>query len=165
MNSGPLSRMPLGKSIISFRKPWMVTPPLRMPCFRSISKESCRTNCSEFRGAGCRRSKRALPTSRKETVLGSLILRRASTSRLSGQWSDDEANVLENGVIIGRIFKVPIAPAEPLRMWASGHNGDIRRARGYEADAGEAAMPTFAKTRRNVIEKACLQGPVGSMVS
>jgi hypothetical protein len=35
-------------------------------------------------------------------------------------------DVLENGVIIGRIFKVPIAPAERPWMWASGHNGEIR---------------------------------------
>jgi hypothetical protein len=103
----------------------MVTPPLRTPYFKDISMESCRTNSSEFRGAGCRRSKRALRTGWKETVLGSLILRRANTSRLSGQWSDEEANVLENGGIIGRVFKVPIAPAEPLWMWASGHNDDM----------------------------------------
>src|SRR5262245_42578725 len=114
----------------------MVTPPMRMPCFRSISMENCRTNCSEFRGAGCRRSKRALPTSRKETVLGSLILRRANTSRLSGQWSDDDYDVLEDGVVVGRIFKVPVAPAEPPWICASGHNGGMRRARGYETDAG-----------------------------
>jgi hypothetical protein len=43
----------------------------------------------------------------------SLILKRASTSRSSGQWSDDNYDVLENGVIFGRIFAVPVAPHRP----------------------------------------------------
>ena len=62
-----------------------------MPYFEDISMENCRTNCSEFREAGCRRSKLAR---RKETLLGSLILQPADALRLSGQWIDDEANVL-----------------------------------------------------------------------
>ena len=90
--------------------------------------ESCQTNCSAFREAGCRGSN-ALRSGQKETALGSLILKRANTSRPSGQWSDDDYDVLENGVVIGRIFKVPIAPAERPWMWASGHDGNIRRAR------------------------------------
>jgi hypothetical protein len=44
--------------------------------------------------------------------LGSLTLKRANTSRLFGQWSDDDYDVMKNGVIIGGIFKVPIASAE-----------------------------------------------------
>jgi hypothetical protein len=31
-----------------------------------------------------------------------LILKRASASRSSGQWSDDDYDVLENGVVVGR---------------------------------------------------------------
>jgi hypothetical protein len=54
--------------------------------------------------------------------------------------------VLEDGVIVGRIFKVPIAPQDRTWMWASGHNGDIRRAaHGYE-QTREAAMAAFAKS-------------------
>ena len=34
----------------------------------------------------------------------SLILKRASASRSSGQWRDDDFDVLEDGVIVGRIF-------------------------------------------------------------
>src|SRR5215472_5128790 len=37
-------------------------------------------------------------------------------------------DVLENGVIVGHIFKVPVAPQGGIWMWASGHNGEIRRA-------------------------------------
>jgi hypothetical protein len=76
----------------------MVTPPLRTPYFKDISMESSRTSSSEFRGAGCRRSRRALPAGRKERVLRSLILKRANTSRLSGQLNDDDLDVLKNGV-------------------------------------------------------------------
>jgi hypothetical protein len=57
-----------------------------------------------------------------------LILKRGSASRLSGQWRDDDYDVLENGVVVGRIFKMPAAPGGRPWMWASGHNGDIRRA-------------------------------------
>jgi hypothetical protein len=34
-----------------------------------------------------------------------LLLKRASASRPSGQWSDDDYDVLADGVMIGRIFK------------------------------------------------------------
>jgi hypothetical protein len=34
-----------------------------------------------------------------------LILRRASASRPSGEWNDDDYDVLEDGVVVGRIFK------------------------------------------------------------
>jgi len=39
-----------------------------------------------------------------------LILRRASASRPSGQWNDDDFDVLANGVVVGRILKVHAAP-------------------------------------------------------
>jgi len=75
-----------------------------------------------------------------------LILKRASASRPSGQWRDDDYNVLENGIVVGRIFKVPVAPPDRPWMWASGHNGDIKRAaHGYEPTR-EAAMAAFAKS-------------------
>jgi hypothetical protein len=38
------------------------------------------------------------------TTQPSLILKRASVSRSSGQWRDDDYDVLENGVVVGRIF-------------------------------------------------------------
>jgi hypothetical protein len=75
-----------------------------------------------------------------ETTQSGLILKRASASRSSGQWSDDDYDVLENGVVVGRIFTVPTAPQGRPWMWASGHNGEIKRAAyGYEATR-EAAI-------------------------
>ena len=45
----------------------------------------------------------------------------------------EDYSVLEDGVVVGRIFLSPVAPQEQSWMWASGHNGDIRRAAfGYE---------------------------------
>jgi hypothetical protein len=72
-----------------------------------------------------------------------LILRRAPIG-----WNQDDHDVLEDGVIVGRIFKVPIAPQDRTWMWASGHKGQIRRAaHGYEPTR-EAAMAAFAKSWR-----------------
>jgi hypothetical protein len=36
-------------------------------------------------------------------ALAPLILKRASTSRGSGEWSGDDYDVLANGVVVGRI--------------------------------------------------------------
>jgi hypothetical protein len=33
-----------------------------------------------------------------------LILKRASTNRPSGEWDDDDLDVLADGVVVGRIF-------------------------------------------------------------
>ena len=82
--------------------------------------------------------------------MGPLIVKGANASRPSGQWSDYD--VLEDGVVLVRIFKVPVAPEGRPWMWASGHNdGDIKRAaHGYEP-TGEAAMAAFAKSWRSGI--------------
>jgi hypothetical protein len=55
-----------------------------------------------------------------------LILKRASVSRRSDQWRDEDYGVLENGGVVGRIFFLDAVgpPGRPL-MW---HNGDIKRA-------------------------------------
>jgi hypothetical protein len=51
-------------------------------------------------------------------------------------------------LVLRRILKVPIAPQDRPWMWASGHNGHIRRAaHGYEPTR-EAAMAAFARSWR-----------------
>jgi len=72
--------------------------------------------------------------------LGSLILKRANTSRLFGQWSDDDYDVL-----IGGIFKVPIGSAER----PSEHNGEIRQAAWLRADAQGAGQKARRSTPRS----------------
>jgi hypothetical protein len=39
-----------------------------------------------------------------------LILKRASASRPSGDWSDDDYDVLADGVVVGRIFRAAASP-------------------------------------------------------
>jgi len=39
-----------------------------------------------------------------------LTLKRASASRLSGEWSDDDYDVLADGKVVGRIFKAAASP-------------------------------------------------------
>ena len=78
-----------------------------------------------------------------------LILKRASASRSSGQWSDDDYDVLANGEVVGRIFKVNAAPVGSPWMWilAFGYREDRSPTHGY-AESREAAMAAFAKSWR-----------------
>jgi hypothetical protein len=41
----------------------------------------------------------------------SLILKRASVSRSSGQWKDDDYNVIADGKVVGRIFNAAASAA------------------------------------------------------
>jgi hypothetical protein len=43
-------------------------------------------------------------------VPGRLILKRASASRRSGEWNDDDYDVFADGTVVGRIFKANAAP-------------------------------------------------------
>jgi hypothetical protein len=87
--------------------------------------------------------------SRNETLASSLILKRASDSRPSGEWSDDDFDVLADGVVIGRIMKAAAAPVGQSWMWtlALGHHEDRTPTHGYEATR-EAAMAAFARRWR-----------------
>jgi hypothetical protein len=53
-----------------------------------------------------------------------LTLKRASASRPSGEWNDDDFDVLADGAVVGRIFKVHAAPVGTPWMWtlAFGHH-------------------------------------------
>jgi len=64
-----------------------------------------------------------------------LVLKRASTSRASGEWSDDDYDVLADGDVVGRIFKVHAAPVGTPWMWtlAFGHSFNVTGAVEREA--------------------------------
>jgi hypothetical protein len=49
--------------------------------------------------------------------VAALILKRASASRPTGEWNDDDYDVLEGGTVVGRIFKVHAAPVGTPWMW------------------------------------------------
>jgi hypothetical protein len=71
-----------------------------------------------------------------------LILKHANASRSFSQWRDNDYDVLENGVVVGRIFFLDAAgPQGRPWMWASGHSAGTvaRAAHGYEPTR-EAAM-------------------------
>jgi hypothetical protein len=78
-----------------------------------------------------------------------LILKRASLSRPSGEWKDDDYDVLSDGKVVGRIFKAAASPIGAAWMWtlAFGYHEDRSPTHGYEADR-EAAMKAFAKSWR-----------------
>ena len=78
-----------------------------------------------------------------------LILKRASASRTSGQWKEDDFDVLADGVVVGRIMKAAASPVDAPWLWtlAFGHHEDRTPTHGYAASR-EAAMAAFAKSWR-----------------
>ena len=78
-----------------------------------------------------------------------LLLKRASASRPSGEWTDDDFDVLADGAVVGRIMKVHAAPVGSPRMWtlAFGYHEDRTPTHGYAATR-EDAMAAFAKSWR-----------------
>jgi hypothetical protein len=78
-----------------------------------------------------------------------LLLTRASASRPSGDWSDDDFDVRVNGEVVGRIYKAHTAPVGSSWMWtlAFWHHEGRTPTHGYAATR-EAAMAAFAKSWR-----------------
>src|SRR2546422_9677139 len=76
------------------------------------------------------------PTSSREASMA-LILKRASTSRLAGEWSDDDFD---------DIMRAAASPEGSPWMWtlAFGHHEDRTPTHGYAATR-EGAMAAFAK--------------------
>ena len=60
-----------------------------------------------------------------------LVLKRASTSRPSGEWNDDDYDVLAVDVVVGRIMKAAAAPVDAPWLWTLA----FRAPRGPHADA------------------------------
>jgi hypothetical protein len=78
-----------------------------------------------------------------------LILKRASANWSSGQWNDDDFDVLADS----RIFHAAASPVGTPWMWtvAFGHHENRTPTHGYEATR-EAAMAAFAKSRAAIGE-------------
>jgi hypothetical protein len=71
-------------------------------------------------------------------MTGQLTLKRASASRPSGEWNDDDFDVLADGAVVGRILKVhrvllfdpsPSLHQFLLRRTACVQNGTLARPR------------------------------------
>ena len=65
-----------------------------------------------------------------------LILKRASASRPSGEWNDDDYDVLCNGVVVGRIMQAASPVGTPW-MWTLAFG----LARDVAFDPGRASAP------------------------
>jgi hypothetical protein len=78
-----------------------------------------------------------------------LILKRASASRPSGEWDDDDFDVLADGFVVGRIFNAVAAPVGTPWMWTLifDYHEDRTPTHGY-AETREAAMAAFRKSWR-----------------
>ena len=78
-----------------------------------------------------------------------LIRKRASASRPSDEWNEDDYDVLADAVVVGRIMKVHAAPEGSPWMWtlAFGQHEHRTPTHGYAATR-EAAMAAFAKSWR-----------------
>ena len=81
--------------------------------------------------------------------MAQLILKRASASRPSGEWNDEDYDVVADGVIVGRIMKAAAVPVGQSSTWtlAFEHHEGRTPTHGYEATR-EAAMAAFAKSWR-----------------
>jgi hypothetical protein len=66
-----------------------------------------------------------------------LTLKRACASRTSGQWNEDDYDVLADGAVVGCIFNAAASPVATSWRWthAFGHH-----------EAREAAVAAFAKS-------------------
>jgi hypothetical protein len=93
--------------------------------------------------------------------MATLILKHASASRPSGEWSDDNYGVLTDGKMVGRIFKLHAPPVGTPWMWTllfGYHEGPYTDAR--QEPTREAAMAAFAKSWRWQYARLCHR-PVG----
>jgi hypothetical protein len=66
----------------------------------------------------------------------SFVLKRAAASRPSGEWNDDDFDVLADGIVVGRIFNSAASPVGLPWMWTLiyGHHEGRTPTHGYEAD-------------------------------
>jgi hypothetical protein len=78
-----------------------------------------------------------------------LILKSASKSHPSGEWNEDDYDVVADGLVVGRIMKAAAVPVGMSWMWTLGYgyHEDRTPIHGYAATR-EDAMTAFAKSWR-----------------
>ena len=74
------------------------------------------------------------------------VRKKSAAANLSGEWSEDDYDVLADGLVVGRILRAAAAPVGTPWLWtlAFGHHEDRTPIYGYEPTR-EAAMAAFAK--------------------
>src|SRR5262249_5713696 len=105
------------------------------------------SNWTVARASGRLRCLRAAPLHRVHMTLAPLILKRASASRPSGKWSDDDFDVLADGVVVGRIMNAAAAPVGSSWLWTYGFD----RSGAWEA-GGLIFLPTVRRAVRAIAD-------------
>ena len=82
--------------------------------------------------------------------MSSLVLKRASASRSSGEWNDDDFDVLADGGVVGRIMKAAAVPVGMSWMWklAFGYHEDRTPTHGYAATREAATVAAMSMSWR-----------------
>ena len=87
-----------------------------------------------------------------------LVIRRASISRSSGKWSEDDFDIVSGELVIGRLMKIVHARNEAVWRWhlnaISGPSTEVRTS-GHEPDL-DAAKAAIAANWRKWVELAGL---------
>src|SRR5262249_12328896 len=83
----------------------------------------------------------------------SLILKRASASRPSGEWNDDDYDVLADGTVVGRILKVHAAPIGSRRKFCMS-----ARSQTSEGSTDAPNLQMLAYTCRGPSRTRCMGG-------
>jgi hypothetical protein len=77
--------------------------------------------------------------------MAQLLLKRASASRPSGQWNEDDFDVLVHGSVVSRIFKANAAPIGSPWMWTLTRSRLIERA----LDRRQHGYPDYLASARS----------------
>jgi hypothetical protein len=82
--------------------------------------------------------------------VNSLLLKRASASRQSGEWNEDDYDVLADGAVVGRIFKANAAPVGMAWLWTLefGYHEDRTPTHGFAVLGGAFADAVRHEGRR-----------------
>jgi hypothetical protein len=115
------------EGIVSKRKEFRL--PFR-PLARLAQNEELGCTCGEAGGG------------RELAPLTYLMLKRASANRPSGEWNDEDYDVLADGIVVGRIMKAAAVPVGQSWMWtlAFGHHEDRTPTHGYAAFAPAGSL-------------------------
>jgi hypothetical protein len=122
---------------------WASTPHLGVDRLRSAPRAEARNDDASCETAKSATEAAKVATTTAATVMSSLFLKRSKVSRPSGQWRNDDYDVIFKGAVVGRLFLSAAAPQDRQWMWIQHRTP----AHGYEPTR-ETAMAAFAKSWR-----------------